>query len=230
MTHSLHREGTRENLSKDFTVYCLPAVGINDRGSGSKRWQFLEIALRNHAANAGQADIGNVVAHSARALSERVRERFRKSAGDGVGDGMAPCICFAGKEDFIRTLKEAIEADFGLSIVVQGILEEVEDCLREVGLRPHTVHHSLGVWGRTEKLPGKEILEITTMCGHGMTSPSLVRKCIEDVISGKRTFREAAELLARPCICGIFNPDRAEALLRRMASTGQGALPRKDEE
>ena len=221
MTHSLHREGTRENLSNDFTIYCLPAVGINDKNSGMKRWQFLEIALRNNAANAGEADIGNIMSHSPRELSERVRARFEKSAGDGVGDGMAPCICFASKEDFVKTLKEAIEADFGLSIVVQGILEEVQDCLMQVGLKPHTVHHSLGVWGRTERLPGKEILEITTMCGHGMTSPNLVKKCIEEVISGKTTPREAARLLARPCICGIFNPSRAEALLQRIASKYQ---------
>ncbi len=218
MTHSLHREGTRENLSNDFTIYCLPAVGINCKDSGSKRWRFLEIALRNNAANAGEADIGNMIAVSPRELSERVKDRFKKSAGDGVGDGMAPCICFSRKEDFVETLKEAIEADFGLSIVVQGILEDVEDCLRQAGLTPHTVHHSLGVWGRTEKLPGKEILEITTMCGHGMTTPNLVKKCMEEVISGKTTARAAAELLARPCICGIFNPNRAEALLKRIAS------------
>ena len=218
MTHSLHREGTRENLSTDFTLYCLPAVGINDKESGMKRWRFLEIALRNNAVNAGQADIGNVIAHSPHELSERVRDRFKNSPGDGVGDGMAPCICCASKEDFVNILKEAIEADFGLSIVVQGILEEVEDCLRQVGLKPHTAHHSLGVWGKTDKLPGKEVLEITTMCGHGMTSPNLVKKCIEEVISGKTTPREAARLLARPCICGIFNPSRAEGLLTRIAS------------
>jgi hypothetical protein len=218
MTHSLHREGTKENLLNDFTLYCLPAVGINDKESGMKRWRFLEIALRNNAVNAGQADIGNFIAHSPQELSERVRDRFKNSPGDGIGDGMAPCICCDSKEDFVNILKEAIEADFGLSIVVQGILEEVEDCLGQVGLKPHTVHHSLGVWGKTDKLPGKEVLEITTMCGHGMTSPNLVKKCIEEVISGKTTSREAARLLARPCICGIFNPNRAEALLNRIAS------------
>lgn len=218
MTHSLHREGTRENLSNDFTIYCLPAVGINDQDSGSKRSRFLEIALRNNAVNAGQADIGNIIAHSPQELAERVRDRFKNSPGDGVGDGMAPCICCSSKEDFINILKEAIEADFGLSIVVQGILEKVEDCLRQVGLKPHTVHHSLGVWGKAEKLPKKEVLEITTMCGHGMTTPNLVKKCIEEVISGKTTPREAARLLARPCICGIFNPSRAEALLKMLSS------------
>jgi hypothetical protein len=221
VTHSLHREGSRENLSNDFTIYCLPAVGINDKGSGSKRWRFLEIALRNNAANAGQADIGNIIAHSPHVLSEGVKKRFENSAGDGVGDGMSPCICYSSKEGFVKILKETIEADLGLCIVVQGILEEVEDCLRQVGLKPHTVHHSLGVWGKTEKLLGKEVLEITTMCGHGMTSPSLVKKCIEEVISGKTTPREAARLLARPCICGIFNPDRAEALLKRIASRSE---------
>jgi hypothetical protein len=218
MTHSLHREGTRENLASDFTIFCLPAVGFNDKGSGMKRWRFLEIALRNNAVNAGQADIGNIVAHSPQELSNKVKERFEKSPGDGMGDGMSPCICYASKENFVRILKETIEADLGLCIVVQGVLEEVEECLRQVGLKPHTVHHSLGVWGKTEKLPGKEILEITTMCGHGMTPPNLVRKCIEDVISGRTTPREAAELLARPCICGIFNPSRAEALLQLIAS------------
>jgi len=196
----------------------LPAVGINDKESGMKRWRFLEIALRNNAVNAGQADIGNFIAHSPQELSERVRDRFKNSPGDGIGDGMAPCVCCGNKEDFINILKEAIEADFGLSIVVQGVLEEVEDCLGRVGLKPHTVHHSLGIWGKIDKLPGKEVLEITTMCGHGMTSPNLVKKCIEEVISGKTTPREAARLLARPCICGIFNPSRAESLLTRIAS------------
>jgi len=218
MTHSLHRQGTKENLSKDFTMYCLPAVGINDKGSGSKRWRFLEIALRNNAVNAGEADIGNIMVHSRQELSDRVGDRFRNKPGDGVGDGMAPCICCASKEDVVNILKETLEADLGLSIVMQGVLEEVEDCLRQVGLKPHTVHHSLGVWGKTEKLPGKEILEITTMCGHGMASPNLVKQCIKDIISGRTTPREAARLLAQQCVCGIFNTSRAEALLERIAS------------
>ena len=56
MTHSLHREGTRENLSNDFTIYCLPAVGINDKGSGNKRWRFLEIALYYEDEKAAETD------------------------------------------------------------------------------------------------------------------------------------------------------------------------------
>jgi hypothetical protein len=218
MTHSLHRQGTRENLSNDFTIYCLPAVGINDKGSGSKRWRFLEIALRNNAVNAGEADIGNIMAYSPQELSGRVRDRFRNRVGDGIGDGMSPCICCANKEDIVNILKETLEADLGLSVVMQGVLEEVEDCLRQVGLKPHTVHHSLGVWGRTEKLPRKEVLEITTMCGHGMVTPNLVKKCVKDVNSGSTTPQKAARLLARQCVCGIFNTSRAAALLEQLAS------------
>jgi len=218
MTHSLHREGTKENLSNDFTIYCLPAIGINDKGSGSKRWRFLEIALRNNAVNVGQADVGNIHTNTPREMSQRVKARFENSPEDGRGDGMSPCVCCASKDDVVKILKETIEADLGLSIMVQGILEDVEDCLRQVGLRPHTVHHSLGVWGKTERLPGKNMLEITTMCGHGMVSHHLVSQCITDIVSGVTTTREAAKLLASPCICGIFNPSRAEALMERLVS------------
>lgn len=207
MTHSLHRQGTRENLSNDFTMYCIAARGINDKGSGPKKRCFLEIALRNNAVNAGGTDLGNLIAHSRQELLDRVR--------DG---GTAIAVCCANKEDVVNILRETLEANLGLSIVVQGVLEEVEDCLRQIGLKPHTVHHSLGVWGRTQKLPAKEVLEITTMCGHGLVSTNLTKKYIEEVISGRASARGAARLLARQCVCGIFNISRAEALLQRIAS------------
>jgi len=222
MTHSLHREGTKENLSNDFTIYCLPAIGYNDKGSGSKRWRFLEIALKNNAVNIGQPDLGNLIKNSPEYMSAKVKSRFENSIEDGLGDGMSPCVCCDSKESLMNIIKEAIDADLGLSIMVQGVLEEVEACLKEVGLRPHTVHHSLGVWGKTDKLPGKEILEITTMCGHGMTGPTLVKQCIEDIISGASTTKQAAKVLAGQCICGIFNPTRAEALLKRIVSSKKG--------
>ncbi len=218
MTHSLHREGTKENLADDYTIYCLPAIGKNDKGSGTKRWRFLKITLDNNAANAGLADIGNIMKVSKEKLLAHVEQRYKNSPEDGMGDGVAPCICCSSKQDILNILKEALAADFGLSIMVQGLREEVCDCLQELGLKPHTIHHSLGVWGRTDKLPSKEILEITTMCGHGMCSPSLVKKCIEDIIRGKTTPAEAAKLLAAQCVCGIFNPVRAEELLARLTS------------
>ncbi len=218
MTHSLHRLGSEHNLLNDFTIYCLPAVGINDIGSGIKRTNFLEIALRNNVVNAGEADIGNIMVYPPRDLYDKIRTRNSNVPDNGKGDGMSPCFCCGSKEDLENIIKEALELDLGLSIMVQGILKDVEDCLLRLGLKPHTVHHSLGIWGKTEKLPEREILEITTMCGHGMTSPALVDKCVNDIIAGTTTPQKAARLLAKPCICGIFNPVRAETLLKELVA------------
>lgn len=210
MTHSLHRQGTRDNLTGDFTMFAMPAVGINVPGSGPKKKKFLEIALRNNVVNVGGSNLGNLAAYSPEELLERVQ------------DGQALQVCFNCREDVVNVLRETMTADIGLSIVVQGIREDVQACLGEVGLKPHTVNHSLGVWGRTELLPGKEVLEITTMCGHALVSGNLTKSCIEDVLAGRKTPLEAAKILAAPCVCGIFNTARAEALLTRMVSERQG--------
>lgn len=205
MTHTLHRQGTRENLSSDFTMIYMPAWGINDKASAAATKRFIEIALQNNAINLGGTGMGNIIVNSPQEILDRVT------------DGMSMALCCTSKESVINILKETIKADLGLSLVVQGVFEEVEDCLRQVGLKPHTVHHSLGVWGKTEKLPGKEVLEITTMCGHGLVCTNLAKKCIEDVISGSTRPREAARLLAQQCVCGVFNVSRAEALLESIA-------------
>lgn len=205
MTHSLYRQGTRENLTGDFTMFAIPAVGINDKGSGPKKKKFLEIALRHNVVNVGGSNLGNLARYTPEELLERVQ------------DGQAMQVCFNNKEDVINVLRETIEADLGLSIVVQGIREDVEACLAEVGLKPHTVNHALGVWGKTDLLPSKEVLEITTMCGHALVSANLTKRCIEDVLAGRKSPKEAANILAAPCVCGIFNTARAEALLERLA-------------
>lgn len=75
--------------------------------------------------------------------------------------------------------------------------------------------HSVGVLGRTERLPTRQVLELTTLCGHGMVSHNHARKMIDWARPGKVTPRRGAEHLARPCICGAFNIARAEESLAR---------------
>jgi hypothetical protein len=41
---------------------------------------------------------------------------------------------------------------------------------------------------------------------------------IEDIRAGRRTPEAAAEELAKPCMCGIFNPKRAARLLAALAT------------
>jgi hypothetical protein len=42
---------------------------------------------------------------------------------------------------------------------------------------------------------------------------------VEDVKKKKITVEKAAVELAKPCLCGIFNPHRAAILLRKLIQT-----------
>ncbi len=79
----------------------------------------------------------------------------------------------------------------------------------------HTVEFSGGVHGKLGLLPKKPVLEITTMCGHGMVASNLVREMVRQIKKGKKSLEEAGVELAKPCQCGVFNPKRAEALLEK---------------
>jgi hypothetical protein len=49
-----------------------------------------------------------------------------------------------------------------------------------------------------------------------MVPANLLKRIIGEIRRGKKTLREAALELTRPCVCGIFNPVRAEYLLKRL--------------
>jgi len=125
-------------------------------------------------------------------------------------------MVFTHQEDMPRFLQDLKEADLEISVVASGLFETIFQCCRKAGLAPHTVSYSAGVWGRIEKLPSQEILEITTMCGHCLVSTNLVRKLIDDIRNGKESGESAAEELARQCVCGIFNPKRAAKILHSL--------------
>jgi hypothetical protein len=123
---------------------------------------------------------------------------------------------FKDRETLRTCLEKIKEKDLGLSVTVSGLFNEAKKTCREAGLTPHTVQYSLGVLGKTDLLPEERVLEITTMCGHAMVSPNLIAHLIERVGRKKMTLTEAALELSRQCECGIFNPARAERLLREM--------------
>ena len=203
MTHSLHRIGTEDSLTRDFVVAALPAMGHNDKGHAPKLESFLRLAVKHNPKNYGVGSYGNEYSHDG--------EQVIEHAG-----GMVHAV-FTSVEDVKGFLKDLKAADLGMSIIVSGILDVVNKALKEVGLKRHTVNVSLGVWGNTKRLPPTQIMEITTMCGHGMISPNLVRKLLDDVRSGAMTAEAAGKKLATPCCCGIFNPARAAELLTAAA-------------
>ncbi len=202
MTHSLHRRGDRESLGLDYVVFTMSAKGINEAGSGDKMKDFFDILLRYQPVNYGDMVTGNSYVKSP--------EEIRSNIGDtSIVHGV-----FTESETVAEILQELKEANLGMSVVVTGIHDETEACCQKSGLEKHTIEHSLGVFGRLRVLPSDEILQLTTMCGHGMVPANLVERMVMEIKRGKKTFREGALELTRPCHCGIYNPVRAERLLR----------------
>ena len=208
MTHTLHRVGTEESLSEDYVVLTMPSKGINHEGSGLKMRRFFEMALNAGAIKIGDARLGNEYHQGG---VEKVIEN--------VQDRAVVHAVFNRKDSLIKFLAALKEADLGLSVVVSGLFDQVGQCCRNVGLEKHTINQSLGRWGRTDKLPAQEILQLNTMCGHGMVTVGLIEAVIADVNAGRCTPEEGAERLFQPCMCGIFNSFRAARLLRETAAT-----------
>src|SRR5512138_357013 len=51
MTHSLHREGSRESLEKDYVIFIYPARGFNYKGSAPKVRHNVELLYQAGPVN-----------------------------------------------------------------------------------------------------------------------------------------------------------------------------------
>ena len=207
MTHTLHRLGTDTALLKeDFVLLAMPSKDINHVGSAPKLRRFFELTMESGAIKIGDCRSGN---------------EYHQGGVDkmlvNVEDRAVVHAVFKDRASLVSALKKLKAADLGMSIVVSGLFDKVKESCRESELKPHSINQSLGRWGRTDKLPQQEILEINTMCGHGMVSVNLIKKAASRVKAGKTTPEKAAETLFKPCMCGIFNPHRAAELLKRLA-------------
>jgi hypothetical protein len=209
MTNTLHRQGTRESLARDYVIFLHPARGINRQGSGEKVRRFLELALAEGPCNVGTGGRNLYTVDDALRLLESVDDEATTVAAT-----------FSDPEKLRRLVGKLKAADLGISCNISGLADEVDEILRSQGLVRHSIEHSLGVLGQVERLPTRQILELTTMCGHGMISYNHARKMIDSVKLGKLNTKKAARYLARPCVCGAFNVDRAEELLAKAAELG----------
>jgi len=133
MTHTLHRQGTAENLANDYLIIGLPNVQTPD--FREKMARFYEICLKHEPVNSSSSV---------------------------------------------------------------------------------AINYSLGFWGNKGRLPPKRILELTTMCGHGLISPNLVWHLGQKVSEGLPV-ADAAREIAKCCVCDIVNCRRCELLLEEMA-------------
>jgi hypothetical protein len=206
MSHSLHRYGTEENLSNDYTFYARASRWVNRDGCGPKLQEILKIVLSENPVNVGSSRAGK----STQAGLDL--EEYAKSL---LNDAYGVACCFSNTESLKKVMVKLKEADTGISIVNGGLIDEIVAMAKEIGIQPHTAFLSLGIHGKKALLPSEQILEMTTMCGHGMTSELLASAVKKKVDSGEMTPEEGAKQLAQPCPCGIFNTDRCAELLKK---------------
>jgi len=212
MTHTLHREGSVDSLRKDFVLFVRPAKGIDDitqesRNSAARKTiEMSKIALRYKPVNFGQSRAGCVLKDDS---IEKILEGEKNLNGFYT--------VFTNRNSVKKVLAEYKKKNFGLSVIISGLIEDVFEICKELGLIPHTVNLSLGVWGRRKLLPSNETLELTTMCGHHMISPQLVQFIVKQVRKKKITPESAAKKLGRSCTCGVFNVPRAVELIKELS-------------
>jgi len=217
MTHSLHRFGRREDLAGDYIVFAMPARGFNDEDAVENEKEFLRRALKHGPVNLGDAKKGGWY-RPQKELGPTVHWR-RETAPDpewvidGVDAAGIVAAVFDNYEAMASFVRELRELDLGVSINISALADLAAQCCQDCDITRHSVEYSLGFLGRTDKLPEKEVLELSTMCGHGTISFALAGKMLERVRCGRRTPEEAARTLARFCVCSIFNPARAEKIL-----------------
>jgi hypothetical protein len=192
-----------EDLKKDFVVFTMSAKTVNAKGSGEKMRKFFEILEKYNPVNYGDMKTGNI-------FNVEKDEIY-----NNIQDTSIVHFVFTDKETVEKVLEELSGADLGTSVVVSGIVDETDRLCNRAGLKMHTVEFSGGVHGRLDLLPEKPVLEVTTMCGHGMVAANLVKDMARKVKRGKKSLEEASIELSKPCQCGIFNPKRAETLLKK---------------
>lgn len=205
MSHTLHRFGPEETFQNDFPFISRPAMKINHVGAAPKMRRVIEIALDHEPVNWGSLT-----------TKQNLTIGFdREDLLNKTEDNSPAMGCFDDREKVVAVLKQLKEEDLGMSVVITGLRDKVEDICREAGLTPHSADLSLGIFGATELLPEDETLCFTTMCGHAMLSAGLVRQIRKAVKDGRMTPEEGAKVLAKPCYCGVFNQTRAAMLLEQ---------------
>ncbi|MDP2971418.1 MAG: hypothetical protein Q8P64_19760, partial [Deltaproteobacteria bacterium] len=182
MTNTLHRQGPAESLKNDYIIFAHTAKGITREGSAPKIQEFMRICLKYHPVNIGDYIQGNI--HQDDIDIQKLISR--------QGDGEGATAVFTDLDTLGKVVVDLIRADLGISINISGLLEEVQACCRKAGIERHSVEHSLGFWGSKDRLPEREILEINTMCGHGMVSFNFIRKMIDYVKLRRLTPQKAA--------------------------------------
>lgn len=199
MTHSLHRCGKLQE--QDYVWLLYHAKGVNDDDLAKRMRQALAHAEEAGSINWGDVKSGPIVVLSAQEVKANLTEKSRLR---GV---------FTSEAQITQFLTKMKAADLGLCVIITGPLQNVYEACRTAGITPHTINYSIGIFGKKDAVAAEETLAITTMCGHHMIPDRYVERTRSKVRRGKTSAQKAALKMAKMCPCGIFNQERAEALL-----------------
>jgi hypothetical protein len=216
LTNTLHRYGKAEAFRDDYIIFALPSKGKNDHGAIEKLKTFLGICVRHRPANIGASGKSSFRPSTSLNPSVHWKRDLEPDFGvviDGVKRAGTVGAVFDSREKAEACLREVVDADLGLSINISTSVEGAKNVGNACGVPRHSVEYSLGFQDPHDHLPRGQILELATMCGHGMVSFHLVQKMVDLVREGRRTPAQAVATLTRFCPCGVYNPSRALRLL-----------------
>lgn len=205
MTHTLNRTGLTEEKSGQEIVF-LAMVQARQKDKKTEQMKELASLIVKHNP------INFIGAPTGFTLETLVKVAGRLSIITAV---------FHDLETVAQLVQEIKAKKLGISIVLSGLFSDINHICQKTELKEHTHNISLGVFGQTDRLPDKDILEITTQCGHALISPHYVKHLLKKVSKGRMSSQEAARLLIKPCVCGIGNTERIEKILDRMAAAGE---------
>lgn len=235
MTNTLHRYSEHyasfptpepQPVDDDFIVFAMATRGVNDDDIVEKYRTFARLAFAHDPVNLGLGSKGGLYrADPALSPLAHWRRRTRPDPDRLLREIDGPttlAAVFRRREDMDGFVRDLAAADLGVSINISAPMDAAAACCKAAGLARHSVEYSAGFAGRLDRLPERSVLEISTMCGHGMIAHALVRKLLDWVKEARRTPAEAASYLCRFCTCGVFNPTRAEALFAGARGTPRG--------
>lgn len=203
MTHTNHREGTKELNMNDYIILVMPAKGYNNNdGIVNKMRETWNVLTRHNPINGGGINTNILLKDRA----ENIRKQINKNT---------PMLLavYNNSYDFQKAVKEIKNNDFGISVVLTGLINEIKEMVKKYNIDFHSIEYSLGVHGNKAKLPDSHIREIVTMCGHGMISKNLAKDILTKIKNNRITIDEAVQELGKQCVCGIFNVDKAKKII-----------------
>lgn len=218
MTNTLHRYGHSDSFYDDYIIFAIPSKGKNDENCVPKLKEFLRICAKYNPSNMGNGNRGSIAPQKNLGPTAHWRRDTKpdwEKVIEGVSKPGTVSAVFTSEEQAHACLREVIAADFGISVNMSTSVENAKCAAESCGIKRHSVEYALAFNDPHDHLPNSQILELSTMCGHGMVSFNMARKMLDMVREGRRTTQQAVTTLTRLCPCGVYNPERARRLLEQ---------------